>query len=250
MRVEEYYQEGRYRDNIFITRLPYYKDRFKLLFSEIKRVSPKIILDAGCGEGGFAKLIKGKTKSRVFAVDISKKAVILAQKNGLEAKVADLSKKIPFQDNFFDLVLANEIIEHLLDPDGFLKEINRVLKQKGTLILSTPNLSSWFNRMLFLLGIYPIFLEASTESSEIGLGIFKKMALTTQPVGHLHVFNLSALRDLLGLCGFRITRIIGQPVDFKLPNSFLSFFYRIFDHFFARIPFLAADLIIVAKKKE
>ena len=55
------------------------------------------------------------------------------------------------------------MIEHLYNPDHMLEECRRVLKPGGLLIISTPNLQAWYNRILFLFGVQPIFYEVSHE---------------------------------------------------------------------------------------
>jgi len=62
---------------------------------------------------------------------------------------------LPFENNYFDFVFAGEIIEHLFDSRFFLKEVHRVLKINGYLILSTPNLARIDDRLKFLLGKTP-----------------------------------------------------------------------------------------------
>jgi len=62
---------------------------------------------------------------------------------------------LPFENNYFDFFFAGEIIEHLFDSRFFLKEIHRVLKINGYLILSTPNLARIDDRLKFLLGKTP-----------------------------------------------------------------------------------------------
>lgn len=56
------------------------------------------------------------------------------------------AEQLPFQDNFFDTVTAGELIEHLENPEAFVREVNRVLVRQGFLILTTPNRKSWVNR--------------------------------------------------------------------------------------------------------
>jgi len=51
--------------------------------------------------------------------------------------------RLPFADNFFDLVTSNMVFEHLRDPRNQLKEVNRILKPGGTLIFHTPNVLSY-----------------------------------------------------------------------------------------------------------
>lgn len=247
MKIDEYYQRGRYKD-IFITdRLAYYSDRLKIFESFLKDHNYDKVLDAGCGDGGLAKLIKEKWKCDVYGADISRKGIILANNSGVKAKVANLSEKIPFSDNFFDLVIANEIIEHLINPDIFLEEIRRILKPGGSLILTTPNLSFWLNRFLFLFGIYPLFLEASTEV-KVGLGKISSFS-SGHPVGHLHVFNLPAIIELLRLKQFTIEKVKGLPVAFGARNlSLLTKIYTFLDSLFSRIVNVSPDILIIVKK--
>jgi SAM-dependent methyltransferase len=75
---------------------------------------------------------------KCWGVEISE-AYKMAQKRGIKCVKHDVSKGIPFSDEFFDVVWAEEVIEHLHDTDFFLKEVYRVLRRGGVLILSTPN---------------------------------------------------------------------------------------------------------------
>ena len=210
----------------------------------------KKVLDAGCGDGGLAQLIKKRWRSDVRGTDISKTGISLAKKRGIAAKVADLSKRIPFNNSFFDLVIANELIEHLENPDRFLQEAHRILVPGGTLLVATPNLSFWFNRVLFFFGIYPLFLEASTEVP-VGLGPCAAVSYGNQPVGHVHVYNLRAMTDLLSYHGFSVTKITGRPVHFVSPRSMvLTTAYRVIDFIASYLPMLAADIIVVAQKRK
>ena len=80
------------------------------------------ILDVGCGDGCFARLLGEASKVKeVYGVEISSEAVELATENGVKAFQLDLQREdFPFQDNYFDAIFCGEIIEHMFDPDRFL----------------------------------------------------------------------------------------------------------------------------------
>ncbi|MEM4367462.1 MAG: class I SAM-dependent methyltransferase, partial [Candidatus Anstonellales archaeon] len=112
-----------------------------------KKFAKGHILELGCGVNNT---FENSTK-----IDI----VPLRLKNFI---VADLNKKLPLKDNVFDSVVSLDVIEHLYDIDNFLHEINRVLKNRGVFILSTPNVLSWRNRLRFIFGKNFIFNEYKT----------------------------------------------------------------------------------------
>ena len=98
------------------------------------------ILDVGCGKGWVAKefLPKGK---RVFSLDISVTNPAIVNKlysNKNHFGIAADSFYLPFNDESFDCVVASEIIEHVFDPAGFVKELFRVVTKGGSLIITTP----------------------------------------------------------------------------------------------------------------
>ena len=101
----------------------------------------KRVLDAGCGAGyGSAEL--AQSAERVTGVDIAPEAVEFArahyERPNLTFEQASCTE-LPFDDGSFDLVVAFEVIEHLEDWKGFLREVRRVLAPAGQLIVSTPN---------------------------------------------------------------------------------------------------------------
>jgi 2-polyprenyl-3-methyl-5-hydroxy-6-metoxy-1,4-benzoquinol methylase len=75
------------------------------------------------------------------------------------------SERLPFQDGYFDVVYMGDVIEHLTNPDFAINEVARVIKTNGFLVLSTPNLACWLNRLLLLLGMQPLFSEVSTAKT-------------------------------------------------------------------------------------
>lgn len=63
------------------------------------------------------------------------------------------AQRLPFPDGAFDVVVSDDLIEHLVETDSYAREIHRVLTPTGWLFLSTPNLAAWFNRLGLFAGV-------------------------------------------------------------------------------------------------
>jgi ubiquinone/menaquinone biosynthesis C-methylase UbiE len=123
--------------------------RYAISKSYIKN---KIVLDIASGEGYGSNILSENAKF-VYGVDIDKKTIYLAkkkyQKDNLEFLVgsADL---IPLEDNAVDVVVSFETIEHHDKHLEMFKEIRRVLKPEGTLIISTPDKLEYSDKREFV----------------------------------------------------------------------------------------------------
>jgi SAM-dependent methyltransferase len=105
----------------------------------------------------------------------------------------------------FDVVFCGEVIEHVFSPDALLREIKAVMTPDAILVLSTPNLGYWLNRLLLLAGVSPLFLENSAEKK---LGRFTRRLGQGNPTeGHIRLFTYRALRELVEGLGFEIVRV-------------------------------------------
>lgn len=105
------------------------------------------ILDAAAGKGALTQRIV-KMGFEVYPVDIDPDQFML---RGIKCSMADLNIELPFADNFFDAAMCIETIEHLENPWQYLREIHRVLKPGGEIIISTPNITNIFSRFKYLL---------------------------------------------------------------------------------------------------
>jgi len=221
-------------------------DREKISLKLISNlIKPSIsFLDVGCGYGKFMILLKNKFPSMsLYGVDYSKLEVAKAKKKSLNVCRADLEKGLKFKSSSFDMIFAGEIIEHLYNPDFFLEESGRVLKKGGFLLITTPNLCSWFNRIVFPLGVQPLFLEPSTKSKIVGAGFLGRFKKESQPVGHVRIFTFKALKDMLEMNGFKLVAVRGSIFDQGFPKSIL-----VLDRVFKIYPKLSSIFVILAKK--
>lgn len=109
------------------------------VISKVKK-NIKSILDVGCGRAWVAEHYTPKGID-VYSLDISitnpAKAKELYPSGNHKSVVGD-SFKLPFENNSFDCVIASEIIEHVVQPAEFIKELFRVVKKSGELIITTP----------------------------------------------------------------------------------------------------------------
>lgn len=100
------------------------------------------VLDVGCGQGLFLARLTRSYKAKGVGIDISNKSVEFARKNyarkNLSYQIADATK-IPFGDNSFNVVISFDTLEHIEDQKGAVKEIVRVLKPGGKLLIYTMN---------------------------------------------------------------------------------------------------------------
>ena len=103
------------------------------------------ILDVGAGQGALSKRLH-EAGYKVYACEFNKDYFVYDK---VEFKEANVAEYLPYDNNSFDIVVAAELIEHLLDQTKFLNECNRVLKPGGSLVISTPNILSLKSRLQF-----------------------------------------------------------------------------------------------------
>lgn len=236
----EYWNKKRIRTNPILDREKKSLDFIKTIAKEDAR-----IVDLACGDGNFLTYVrKILPNSDLMGIDFSKAEVAEVRKKGFTAAQGNFEDKIGLKSGSVDIVNAAEIIEHLYNPDNFLTEINRILKKNGYLVLSTPNLCAWFNRFFMLFGVQPLFLEMSTRSKLVGSGILKRMKKESHPVGHVRIFTLEALKDILHMYNFEIIKVRGSTYEEGLPKNLLSL-----DSLLTNFIGLSSNFVLLARKK-
>ena len=112
------------------------------------------VLDCGAGHGAFTKELH-EAGYDVSACDLFPE---IYHYDKVECKQADVTVKLPFDDNTFDAIVAMEIMEHIQDHEVFFNEANRILKSGGSVYISTPNILSLKSRIRFMFtGFYYSF---------------------------------------------------------------------------------------------
>ena len=156
----------------------------------LKFCSDKIqgrVLDVGCGDGFFtAQILQRFNLKNVYGLDISSKAVDLARLKHPEINFQQSAlNHIPEETNSIDSITMIEVIEHLVDIEGTLKELFRVMKPGGILLIATTDFN-WLKQVI------------------IAIFFFEKYFYPTNP--HIRFFKKSTLADILSKNGFSIIK--------------------------------------------
>jgi SAM-dependent methyltransferase len=158
----------------------------------------KLKLKAGLSEGlcldiGFAQKPNIFLKNPI-GVDIQK---VPKPENYKEVFAVNLNKeKLPFEKKLFDTVIAGDVIEHVENPSHLLREINRVLKEDGKLVLSTPHANHWWTI------IHNWFLRSFVNDPDVG--------------EHLHNWTVLDMIRLLKINGFEMKKMWGTESEFPI----------------------------------
>lgn len=204
--------------------------------NELHSLPHVVVLDIGCGTGlGTGTVVRPDEVDAIIGIDLSRDALCMAKLRGIEGVQSEVDfQHLPIASHSIDVVILDEVLEHVCNTDELLDEIHRVLNSNGLLFLSTPNLAAWFNRLALLFGIQPAYSEVSYRK------IYGRPG--SDVVGHLRLFTKKSLLGLLRDSGFHIERVVG--VEFPaLPRPL-----RWLDRLWKKFPGFAAGLVVSATR--
>lgn len=188
----------------------YIKLKLRLLSLAIRKDGGSL-LDIGCDDGGFTiEFARAVGAKKLYGIDKNNPAIKKARKKGIIVKKADVDKVgIPFPKKFFDVIICNQVVEHLLDPDNLFKEIHRTLKDSGYALISTPNLASLHNRLFLLFGWQPTNIAPSTKLV-FGNPARGMDSMMRGPSRHIAAFTYKSLKEMLEYYNFKIDKYSGS----------------------------------------
>ena len=140
-------------------------------------VNGKTCLDIGPGTGRWLQFIKNMNPSNLVAIDISD-VVLTNLENVCNSthKIDVETDRFPFDDSKFDIIISFMILEHLRNPTNFLSEIIRISNHGALVLMTIPNILSFYSRIRMLLGLLPL-------------------AITSNPT-HVKFYNKKSLKSL------------------------------------------------------
>jgi 2-polyprenyl-3-methyl-5-hydroxy-6-metoxy-1,4-benzoquinol methylase len=149
------------------------------------------VLEIGCGTGGFKQSLKQNIE--IWGIEPNESASQYAQLKGYKV-LTGLYDNVEMQcpDNYFDLIICNDVIEHMVDHEKFLMDIKKKLKPNATIVGSIPNIRHY--PVLFNL-----LFRKDWEYQEIG--VLDKT--------HLRFFTEKSLKRTFEKCGYTIDKMAG-----------------------------------------
>jgi len=195
--VPEYHSKNIFVRGLFLKRL---ERALQLVRSKLQSGGELKIVDLGCGEGKFLKLIEENFKNvKTFGIDIEPKVLEIKKFLRAEIRIADI-RNSGFPNVFFDAVFCLDALEHFENLENPVSEIKRILKSDGLLIVSLPT-----ENLFYKLG--RLFTKG-TMSEKKG------------PCSSSHFHNAETIERFLCDNGFNIVKKISLP---SIP--FLSLFH-------------------------
>ena len=189
----------------FVTYCRQHRDR---LAADLRLVERHVEPRARILEYGAVPLLM---TAALAALDYEVRAVDIAPERfagaiaGLDLDVSRCdveTEPVPFASQTFDAVLFNELFEHLrIDPVFTLREVRRVLRPGGTLLLSTPNLRSFR-------GLRNLLLHNQGHAVSAGVYEQYEKLATLGHMGHVREYTTREVADFLTRIGFRVDRVV------------------------------------------
>lgn len=165
------------------------------------------ILDIGCGQGAFLKLVKERTQAETWGIEVITEIAEKAKSqvdNILIGKIEERLDSIP--DAYFDCITFNDVLEHLVEPTRVLQSIKNKLSDNGFIIASLPNVRYFFNLLDLL-----IYKDWKYNDS----GVLDST--------HLRFFTKKSMKRMFEDAGYKMIKQEGI-------NEIISWKFRIF-HF-------------------
>ena len=238
-RGRETYEEEFYTDKAAAYYRNYKKDYneneypiplYKKVVSDIKYLgySSGRLLEIGCSKGIFLHLAD-KEGFSVYGLDTSQYAIDYIRDNfSLPAACSDLAGA-SFPDSSFDIVVMIDVLEHIGDTEEILRQIYRILKPGGIMVIDTPNEASLINRLSFFW-------------YKFSLSKIKLFVRCNHDIVHLVYFSPFGLRSVLDSHSFRVVKM----EFFNIDPSLMGFNWIV--NLCAKFVFFVADILRMQNK--
>ncbi len=170
------------------------------------------ILDLGCMEGVVIDKIlrNSKKKYKLFGIDLINKKLV--DKRIIYTKKNFENKNLPYASNSFDIIVCNQVIEHIIHKDKLIEECQRILKKGGICYMATENIASLDNIISLLFGQDPLTQSTSVKrytGSFLSPHYMEKMLKFPNDyhMGHKNVCSYYGILRLFQINGFKNPQI-------------------------------------------
>lgn len=220
-----------------------YTKTHRMLLQAVGDLKGKSVLDLGCSRGMLLERFRGYGDVTLVGVELDATDGAEAEARGVHVDRVQINvyeddqitARLPYEDESFDVIVAAEIIEHIVDTGSFVRETFRVVRPGGFVFFSTPNILWWRYRLDLLLGRYPDPLEHRLHYGT--------------DFGHVRIFTPRLLRELVAEAGFDVVKIAGKRIGSigmlaRAPRPLAL----VLDDLATRWPSVTDDVMLVAGK--
>jgi 2-polyprenyl-3-methyl-5-hydroxy-6-metoxy-1,4-benzoquinol methylase len=177
----------------------------KAIERECGSLTATTLVDIGSADGSHtAKLAKLSKAKKVVCIDHDLNDLQKAKKYGFHTIQADLNEKFQMSVNSADIVVIDQVIEHISKTDVLAAEVYRILKPGGKAIWSTPNLASWHNIFSLIFGYQPFSSQISDRAFIGNPWHPMNNKKINEAQAHLRLFTPYSLASLLKFHHFNI----------------------------------------------
>lgn len=167
------------------------KNTHEKIYHLVNKNTQTSVADIPCGSGAFIQRLKDNGYNNVIAVDINNILEIDHDK----FISGNMNEKLPISDDSVDTVVCIDGIEHINKQFDFVGEVNRVLKENGEFIISTPNISSIKSRWKWLITGHHHKCNSPLDENN------------PNPLHHIGMVSYPEIRYMLHTNGFHITDV-------------------------------------------
>ena len=190
-------------------------EKIKLLITFLKSLpNCNRVADIGCRTGGQAAYYRDQADiHEMHGFEISSAPLLEAEKKGIVGHewISGIST-CPVEDNYFDAIIAGDLIEHLLDTDVFLEELVRVVKPEGYLLITTPNIAWWWNRIRLLIGKVPANIGSVSFNHARDVAVDKKHLRVSVNSEWHYLFEQHGL-EVVATEGYCYPKLLRSPLN-------------------------------------
>lgn len=195
-------------------------------------ITSPVILDAGCGDGLILKELQKISEAVIWGVDYNPWRLARAKKLAPQIHYKEASlDSLDFADEYFDVIVMNQVLEHIQEDEQVLKEMRRLLKNRGVFILGVPNEGCFLAR-----------LRNNLIQPEI-----------RKNTDHVHFYTVGHLQNILRKNKFKIISIWQQ--SFFTPYTRLSnrlaanaIGFKLLEYLARILPSQCASIYLVCRK--
>lgn len=194
-----------------------WRDNEKNIAKLLEANKEAVFIDIGCDNGENALKRANKVGAKeIHGIEVVESRLEMARNKGINVKEASANEVLPYEDGTFDVLTANQVIEHLYDTDLFISEIYRILKKGGYAVISTENASSWHNIIALIMG-WQMFSLTNVCLKNPGLGnsvaafVHKNdfWGEEMKPWQHMRIFAFKGFREVFEAHGFKVEKMLG-----------------------------------------